>query len=83
MRRLTVEGAYRVEANGNRTLGHIRISHADKRLLLMRWTDEIAGVQGANHYLLGFPAFSLEAYKGWLPAIAGLLGDFDSTGEGQ
>lgn len=78
-----LEGSYRFGANENRTLGRIRVSHADKRLLLIRWDGREGGGAGANHYLLGFPAFPLGTYRNWLSPIAGLLNDFDAERVGQ
>ncbi|GGI44237.1 hypothetical protein GCM10008018_06100 [Paenibacillus marchantiophytorum] len=61
-------------ANENAELGKIPISHSQKRLFLMQWTMD--GVTYGNHYLLGFPAFALADYQGWLPQITALLNDF-------
>lgn len=77
-----LEGKFAASPNENATLGRIRISHSDHRLLLMRW--EIGGRSYGNHYLLGFPAFSLETYKRWLPLIAEANGgDFDAAAVGR
>ncbi|WP_164821575.1 glycoside hydrolase family 2 protein [Paenibacillus koleovorans] len=75
-------GEFWAVPNENVTLGRIRISHSDKRLLLLQW--EIGGARYGNHYLLGFPAFNLEDYKRWLPLIAEAGGgDFDPGAVGQ
>ncbi|MFD2611359.1 glycoside hydrolase family 2 protein [Paenibacillus gansuensis] len=78
-----LEGAFTVSLNENRTLGSIRISHADHRLFLIEWTLDGTGRTLGNHYLLGFPGFSLERYCKWLPNIAGLIHDFDAAEVGQ
>ena len=59
-----LEGDFKAAANANSELGRIRISHSDRKMLLIRWTMD--GRTYGNHYLLGFPAFSLEKYKEWL-----------------
>ncbi|MBO9607523.1 MAG: hypothetical protein J7639_16295 [Paenibacillaceae bacterium] len=76
-----LEGDFAVKANENRKLGSIRISHSDKRVFLMQWT--IGGQTHGNHYLLGFPAFALDAYKKWLEPIAALTGEFAADQVGQ
>lgn len=50
--------------NGNVELGRIRISHSDKKMFFIQWT--VDGQTHYNHYLLGFPAFSLQRYKEWM-----------------
>lgn len=74
-------GAFHTAANENRELGKIRISHADNKLLLIEW--EIDGRKYGNHYLLGFPAFSLAKYKSWLKPIAALMSDFSADRVGK
>lgn len=66
-----LEGPFVSAVNGNIELGRIRISHSDQRMLLIRWT--VDGQTYGNHYLLGFPAFSLEKYKGWLKHLGGSM----------
>ncbi len=75
------EDAFDVAANSNETLGKIRVSHGDHKLLLIEW--ESGGIKGVNHYLLGKPPFSLEKYKEYLNAIAGLDGSFDAAQVGK
>ncbi|UKS24374.1 hypothetical protein LOZ80_22415 [Paenibacillus sp. HWE-109] len=69
-----LEGRFHVAANENAELGKIPISHSQKRLFLIQWTMD--GITYGNHYLLGFPAFALADYQGWLPQIAALSNDF-------
>ena len=71
-----LEGAYEVPANQTVNLGRIPVSHADKRLFLISWTD--GGAVRGNHYLLGFPPFDLERYRGWMEEIAALPDGFDA-----
>jgi hypothetical protein len=47
----------------------------------MEWT--VDGIEGGNHYLHGFPPFSLEQYKGWLNKIAVLPNGFDADTVGK
>lgn len=62
-----LKGEFYSHANGNADLGRIRISHSEQRLFVIEWTIE--GKSYRNHYLLGFPGFSLDAYKKWLPLL--------------
>ena len=54
----------------------MRVSRGTQALLLISW--QAGGEQGANHYLAGTPPFSLNNYRGWLPAVAQLDGSFDA-----
>ncbi|OCT12062.1 hypothetical protein A8709_29860 [Paenibacillus pectinilyticus] len=76
-----LEGKFDVEANGTSELGQIPISHAKQQLFLMEWN--IDGHTYGNHYLLGFPAFSLDTYKRWLPQIAAITNDFQADAIGR
>jgi beta-mannosidase len=74
---ILLQGSFEVKENENMELGRIRVSHSDKRLLLIEWT--IIGKTSGNHYMLGFPSFEFETYKGWLKKIAELEHKFDSS----
>ena len=74
-------GDFSTQANENTTLGRIRVSRADKRLFLIEWT--VNGKTLANHYLLGYPRFSLAQYKQWLAKIAALQNDFSAESIGK
>jgi beta-mannosidase len=76
-----LEGDYATKANENLDLGTIPVSHSGKRLFLMEWTAN--GKEYANHYLQGFPPFSLEQYKAWLVKIAALQNDFNAASVGK
>jgi beta-mannosidase len=76
-----LEGQFATKANENSELGRISISHSDKKLLLMEWT--VDGNTFGNHYLLGFPPFSLGQYKKWLTKIAALETRFDAETVGK
>jgi beta-mannosidase len=69
-------GDFAVPANENRDLARIPISRGRQSLWLIEWTAN--GVKGVNHALIGSPPFSLERYRGWLRAIAGLDSAFDA-----
>jgi beta-mannosidase len=69
-----LEGAAESPANENISLGKIRVSRGEQRMLLMQW--EYDGRTYFNHYLMGYPPFSLERYKKWLEKIALLDGSF-------
>ncbi|MFD0716676.1 glycoside hydrolase family 2 protein [Paenibacillus sp. GCM10027626] len=65
-----LEGTFTSAVNANMALGRIRISHSQQRMLFIQWT--IDGQVRYNHYLLGFPAFSLEKYRSWAAKLAEL-----------
>ena len=65
-----VEGVFNAPANQNWQVGRIRTYASDQRLLLISW--EADGHAGGNHYLTGWPPFSLARYREWLPLIAAL-----------
>ncbi len=47
--------------------------YSDQRMLLIEWT--IDGQKSYNHYLCGFPAFSLETYTEWLHKLQEICGE--------
>jgi len=76
-----LEGDFETSPNENKLLGHIPVYRSEQRLLLIQWTIE--GRTYGNHSLLGSPAFSLEAYRSWLPHLAGLQNDFKTEEIGK
>jgi beta-mannosidase len=76
-----LEGDYQTKANENLDLGTIPVFHSGKRLFLMEWTAN--GKKYANHFLQGFPPFSLDQYKSWLSKIAALQNGFDAASIGK
>ena len=74
-------GRFEAPANENRELTRLPVARGEQRLWLIEWR---AGERsGANHALIGGPPFSLERYRGWLSAIAGLDGSFDADQVGR
>jgi len=69
------DGVFTVPANQNWQVDRIRTYAGDQRLYLITW--EVNGQRFGNHYLAGFPPFSLDRYRAWLPAIAALPRAFD------
>ncbi|WP_188992961.1 glycoside hydrolase family 2 protein [Paenibacillus nasutitermitis] len=69
-----LEGSFQSAVNDNINLGHIRISHSQQRMFFIQWT--IDGQVFHNHYLLGFPGFSLAGYKKWMGKMAGISAEF-------
>lgn len=64
-------GTFTAAPNGNTTIGHVRLSRGEHKLLLCEWETEDR--HGGNHYLTGGPPFSLEQYRAvWLPRLAAL-----------
>jgi len=74
-RETVAEGEFEVPANQNWQVGRIRTYAGQQRLYLIAW--EVAGQAYGNHYLAGWPPFSLARYREWLPAIAALPRPFD------
>lgn len=70
-----LEGTFKTNANQNAKLGKISVSRGDKRLFLIEW--DLGGRKFGNHYLLGYPPFSLEQSKKWLKKISLLQDSFD------
>ena len=69
-------GKWTAPANQNWQVDAIRTYASDQRMYLIVW--EVAGQAYGSHYLAGLPPFSLERYRGWLPAIAALPRAFDA-----
>ena len=67
------EGVFHVDANTCTDLQKIRMMYSDQRMLLIEWT--IDGQKSYNHYLCGFPAFSLETYTEWLHKLQEICGE--------
>lgn len=61
------EGTFHVDANSCTDLQPIRMMYTDQRMLLIEWT--VDGKTSYNHYLCGFPAFSLAQYTEWLKKL--------------
>ena len=53
--------------NSFKNLGNIAVMYSEKRMLLIKWTQN--GKFGFNHYTCGMPAFSFEKYKTWLKKL--------------
>ncbi len=70
------EGHLTVPANENWQAGRLRTYASDQRLYLVFW--DVNGETFGSHYLAGTPAFSLDQYREWLPAIAALPRAFDA-----
>ena len=76
-----LSGAFEAPANESVIIDSLRVSHGQRRLLLMEWESQ--GVKGVNHYLMGRPPFDFEQYKKWLHQIAQLDGSFDADEIGR
>jgi beta-mannosidase len=72
---ILAQGEFHCPANRNILLARLPVSHGEQQLFLIEW--EVDGKAGGNHYLLGHPAFQLEAYREWLPQISTLPDAFD------
>lgn len=76
-----LSGTFEAPANESVVIDSLRVSHGQRRLLLMEWESQ--GVKGVNHYLMGRPPFDFEQYKKWLHQIAQLDGSFDADEIGR
>ena len=52
---------FSIEKNCTSLLTKLPIYYSDKKMLIFEW--EVDGVYGINHYMCGYPPFSLEFYK--------------------
>ena len=43
-------------------LGKIPVYYSERKILILKW--QVGEISGANHYLCGFPPFSLDWYVG-------------------
>lgn len=63
------EGRFWVDKNQNHVIGNIRIMFSEQKLFIIEWTLD-DGTKGKNHYMTGFPPFSMKKYMNeWLPKI--------------
>ena len=63
--RVVLTGTTTVAPNGRNHLGNVGAFYSDKTMFKMEYTVNGGKVQ-TNHYLAGFPPFSLEQYKAWM-----------------
>ena len=62
--RVRVEKDFTANPNTVTELVQIPLYYSDRRLLILSWQTETTS--GFNHYLAGYPAFSLDQYRSWL-----------------
>lgn len=62
-----LEGSFTINPNENTSLGALPMMYSEQGMLLIEW--EIDGSRYFNHYLYGYPAFDLAAYKGWFQKL--------------
>ena len=55
------EGGFTARANTSTLIVNLPVYYSEQRVLIFEW--ECDGERGFNHYLCGYPPFSLEAYK--------------------
>ena len=67
------EGNFFAEPNCCKNLDTIRMMYSEQKMLLITWTIE--GQTSYNHYLCGFPPFSLKKYAGWLDKLQKICGE--------
>lgn len=57
---LLLECDFTAPANASTLIASLPLFYSEKRMLILQWTAN--GESGFNHYLCGYPAFSLEKY---------------------
>ena len=60
-----IENGFGVPKNCAMHLSHLPINYSEHRMLVFRWEFN-DGTVGYNHYLCGFPGYSLEKYREWI-----------------
>ena len=61
------KGDFKAEINTSTLIAELPIYYSEKRVLIFEW--EYNGEAGFNHYLCGYPPFSLEMYKSAMKKI--------------
>ena len=60
-------GTFTAGVNGSFCVAQFPVFYSEQKMLLIEW--EANGEKGFNHYLCGYPAFSLEKYRGWVEKL--------------
>ena len=60
-------GFFHAGKNGTYKAAEFPVFYSEQKMLLIEW--EINGEKGFNHYLCGYPAFSLQKYKEWVEKL--------------
>ena len=60
-------GTFTAGVNGTFKIDEFPVFYSEQKMLLIEW--EVNGEKGFNHYLCGYPAFSLEKYKSWVKKL--------------
>ena len=60
-------GTFTAGVNGTFKIDEFPVFYSEQKMLLIEW--EVNGEKGFNHYLCGYPAFSLEKYKNWVKKL--------------
>ena len=61
------KGDFEVNPNENKLLTDLEVFYSDQKLFIFEW--KIGDEAGKNHYISGYPPFSLEKYKNWLEIL--------------
>ena len=62
------DGNFKASANTTTPIVELPVYYSEKKALIFEW--ECNGVRGFNHYLCGYPPFSLDMYKGIMKKYA-------------
>ncbi len=60
-------GTFTAGVNGTFKIDEFPVFYSEQKMLLIEW--EADGDKGFNHYLCGYPAFSLEKYRSWVERL--------------
>lgn len=60
-------GDFKAAVNISTCIAAFPVYYSEQKMLLLEW--DVDGEHGFNHYLCGYPAFSLEKYKGWVEKL--------------
>jgi beta-mannosidase len=66
--KILFDGNFKASANTTTPIVKLPVYYSEKKALIFEW--ECNGVRGFNHYLCGYPPFSLDMYKGIMKKYA-------------
>lgn len=59
-----LKGDFNAPKNATSAIGKVYTEYCERKMLKIEWN--VNGVRGFNHYLCGYPPFSLEKYAEWM-----------------
>jgi beta-mannosidase len=64
---ILASGDFTAGVNGSFCIAQFPVFYSEQKMLLIEW--EANGEKGFNHYLCGYPAFSLQKYRSWVEKL--------------